>query len=305
MIPGRDRLMAEAPVDACGAAQAMDACGAGTTRRRVGGADRADGAGACPVSTPGWRSVGGCREGVWREITCRQIPCASRCGGFGRARLGRHRQRGFTLIEILLATVLLAAGLALAFATLRASTAVVERGEAMATRNDRMRAVEGFLRRRLAGALPMSFAVDPGSGQPLRFVGETDRIRFVADLPDYLGRGGPHLHDIAVFGDGDGRQLGVSFSMVLAGETVRVPQPRPPEPLARDLRDVRMRYRGFDEQGRLGEWVDQWGTPDILPLQVSIEITGAGGDAWPPMVVALPQSAGAPSGLFGGAGGAR
>ena len=44
----------------------------------------------------------------------------------------RDRQRGFTLIEILLATALLAAGLALAFATLRAAGATAERGEALA-----------------------------------------------------------------------------------------------------------------------------------------------------------------------------
>jgi general secretion pathway protein J len=54
--------------------------------------------------------------------------------------------RGFTLIEVLLATVLLAAGLALAFATLRSATAMVQRGESIAQRNERIRAVEGFLR---------------------------------------------------------------------------------------------------------------------------------------------------------------
>lgn len=209
------------------------------------------------------------------------------------------RQRGFTLIEVLLATVLLAAGLALAFATLRASTAVVERGEAMAARSDRMRAVEGFLRRRLAAAQPMAFALDTATGQPLRFVGEPERIRFVADLPDYLGQGGPHLHDIAVFGRGDGARLGVSFAMVLAGETVRAPQPRPPETLVPGLRQIRIRYRGLDEENRLGQWRDRWNAVEQLPLQVSIEIATADGRAWPPMVVALPQSSGGGGGLFG------
>jgi general secretion pathway protein J len=232
----------------------------------------------------------------------RLVVDTSRCGGLGVARPGRYSERGFTLIEVLLATVLLAAGLALAFATLRASIAVVERGEAMAARSDRMRAVEGFLRRRLAGALPMSFALDPSSGQPLRFVGESDRIRFVADLPHYLGRGGPHLHDIAVFGDGEARGLGVSFSMVLAGETVQVAQPRRAELLADGLSEIRIRYRGFDDEGRLGEWRDRWEKSDILPLQVSVEIVGAGGEAWPPMVVALPQSTATGGGLFGGVG---
>ncbi|WP_313276146.1 prepilin-type N-terminal cleavage/methylation domain-containing protein, partial [Stenotrophomonas sp.] len=59
---------------------------------------------------------------------------------------------GFTLIEVLLATVLLAAGMALAFAAVRSTMAISARGEVIAAGNERMRAVEGFLRRRLSTA---------------------------------------------------------------------------------------------------------------------------------------------------------
>lgn len=208
-------------------------------------------------------------------------------------------QRGFTLIEVLLATALLAAGLALGFATLRAATATVDRGEAMAQRTERMRAVEGFLRRRLAGAQMISFAQDPETGGSLRFVGESDRIRFVADLPSYLGRGGPHLHDIAVHGRGDDAALAVSFGMVLAGETVEEDQPRPPEPLVEGLAGLRIHYRGIDQEGALTEWMDAWEAHESLPLQVSIEIESDDGGAWPPLVVALPQAGTAPQ-LGGG-----
>lgn len=194
--------------------------------------------------------------------------------------------RGFTLIEVLLATVLLAAGLALAFATLRAANATAQRGEQMAQRNERMRAVESFLRRRLASALPMKFATDTSSGVALRFVGERDRIRFVADIPDYLGRGGPYLHDIA---SGDGA-LAIGFAMVQSGEVVQERAPRKPEILVGDLQSARFRYRGLKDDGALGDWQDDWPTADRLPLQVSIEIRSASGGAWPPLVVALPQA---------------
>ena len=63
----------------------------------------------------------------------------------------RRRSSGFTLIEVLLATVLLAAGLALGFATVRAAGATAQRGEAIAERNERIRAVSEFLRRRIGG----------------------------------------------------------------------------------------------------------------------------------------------------------
>lgn len=209
-----------------------------------------------------------------------------------RVRAARAQQRGFTLLEILLAMTLLAAGLALGFATLRAATATVERGEALADRTERMRAVEGFLRRRLSSATPIAFAIEEDSGRLIRFIGEPERIRFVADLPNYLGRGGPHLHDVAVVDGEAGPRLVVSFAMAIAGGTIEDRNARPPEPLVPDLTQARFRYRGIGEDGRLGEWVDTWEQPDTLPLQVSVQLASRRGGVWPPLVVMLPQRAG-------------
>ncbi|MCD9027401.1 prepilin-type N-terminal cleavage/methylation domain-containing protein [Luteimonas sp. BDR2-5] len=203
-----------------------------------------------------------------------------------------RRMRGFTLIEVLLATVLLAAGLALALTTLRAATATVQRGETLAQRSERMRAVEGFLRRRIASATPVGFQLDPVTGEAVRFIGEPQRIRFVADLPNYLGQGGPHLHDIAVDGTGATSRLTVAFALVLAGETVELPDPRPPEPLVDDLAELRLRYRGFAADGTLGDWQEQWGPSTSLPLQVAIDIASDSAGSWPAMVITLPQGTG-------------
>ena len=199
---------------------------------------------------------------------------------------------GFTLIEILVATILLAAAMTLGFATLRAASAAATRGEITAQRNERMRAVEGFLRRRIASALPIAFDMN---GSPLRFLGEPDRIRFVADLPAYLGRGGPHLHDITVVDDGEGVRLQADFAVVLANEVNAERDPRPPELLAGGLREVKISYRTLDAQNRIGDWEDVWSQGDRMPLQVKIEIVDGRGDRWPPIVVSLPQAAG-----FGG-----
>lgn len=205
----------------------------------------------------------------------------------------RLAARGFTLIELLVATVLLAAAMTLAFATLRAASAAATRGEQRAQRNERMRAVEGFLRKRIASALPVGYDMDAASGMPSRFLGEPDRLRFVADLPAYLGRGGPHLHDIAVVRDpgGQGLRLEVQFSTVLANKVVEEANPRPPEALVGGLREVRIRYRALDTQLRMAEWTDRWEQSDRLPLQVKVEIVDGDGARWPPIVVSLPQAA--------------
>ena len=205
-------------------------------------------------------------------------------------RQARRLASGFTLIEVLLATMLLAAGLVLAFATLRAAGATAQRGEAMAARNERIRAVSEFLRRRIGGAQGIVFDLDQATGVSRRFAGDARRMRFVADLPDYLGRGGPHLHELGASRGGDGIALQVDFRMVLAGEIIADRNARPPEPLADDLRSVEFAYRTQGKRGVPGPWLHEWTRPEALPMQVRVRIADARG-AWPDMIVALPLAA--------------
>lgn len=211
--------------------------------------------------------------------------------------MSRRRATGFTLIEILLATVLLAAGLTLAFATLRSSTTVATRGEDMAQSSERMRAVHGYLRARLASAQPIVFATDRGTLRQARFSGTPQRMRFVADLPDYLGHGGPYLHELSA--DDQGR-LWVAFSVAqpelsLEDVDLRARDLRA-ERLADGLRTVRFRYRGLDQENRLGPWQDRWETSELLPLQVKVEIEAERGGRWPDLVVSLTRSEGGAGG---------
>lgn len=203
---------------------------------------------------------------------------------------------GFTLIEVLLATVLLAAGLALAFATLTAATKTAGRGEAIAEHSERIRAVEGFLRRRIAATRAVPFAFDSATSLPQRFIGGPDRMRFVADLPDYLGRGGPYLHDFAVESRSDDVRITLTLVQVLAGEQVEEQTPRPPELLIDGLKSARFRYRALGADNALGEWSDRWDQAEQLPLLVEVTFTDTDGHEWPPLVVALRLAGGSYSG---------
>jgi general secretion pathway protein J len=199
--------------------------------------------------------------------------------------------RGFTLIEVLLATVLLVGGLALAFATVRSAMNIAQRGEQMAAQNERMRAVEGFLRRRLGMALPTAAEPPDPTREPLYFLGEAQRMLFVSELPGYLGRGGPYVHELQVQGSGEAKTLELGLTLVQNGERIAETPPRPPERLADALRDVRFRYRGVDPRsGQLGEWQEHWEDSRRLPNLVEIRIVPAQGLEWPPLVVVLTQS---------------
>jgi len=209
-------------------------------------------------------------------------------------------QRGFTLIEVLLATVLLAAGLALAFTTLRAATATAQRGEELAQRSERMRAVAGFLRARLQATRTQAFGLDRDSGLPLRFIGGAGHLRFVADLPDYLGHGGPYVHDFQVVpSDTAGRvDLLLTLSVWQPLDNMEAIEPDPPELLAGGLQAVRFRYRALAADGRPGEWQEEWKAVERLPMQVEIMVRDGEGRDWPRIVVALPL-AGTTTSAFG------
>jgi general secretion pathway protein J len=117
-------------------------------------------------------------------------------------------------------------------------------------------------------------------------------MRFVADLPDYLGRGGPYLHELTLVNGEGGQRLEVAFTLVLAGETKAETPPRAPELLAGPLREATFRYRAMKSDNTIGDWQDQWTAGDRLPLQVEITLQDADGRNWPPMVMTLPLAAG-------------
>lgn len=204
----------------------------------------------------------------------------------------RRSTRGFTLIEVLLATTLLAAGMALAFAIVRSTLAISTRGEVIASQNERMRGVEGFLRRRLTSTLTLPLPTEPGSisAAAVMFDGQPRQMRFVAEVPGYLGRGGPYLHDLQVSGECSRQQLRIDLTLLQNGQPLPEKPPRGSELLVDGLKQVRLQYRGIDPlSGAMGPWQERWNVPGRMPLLVSIDIVPAEGAAWPTLLVAVPQ----------------
>ncbi|MGN0858604.1 MAG: prepilin-type N-terminal cleavage/methylation domain-containing protein [Stenotrophomonas sp.] len=205
-----------------------------------------------------------------------------------------QRQRGFTLLEVLVATALLALGLSLAFASVRSAQAITTRGETRAAANEQMRAVLDVLRLRLQSAQPLGFERRNDGMPAVRFDGSAQQLRFVADVPGYFGRGGPYLHELDVVDDpgGKGQQLRLRLALVNAGAVVEESPVRPAEVIAAQLRSVSLGYRGWDgRNGRLGDWQQQWDWDEQQrpPQFVSIRVQPLEGRAWPEMIVAIPQ----------------
>ena len=105
--------------------------------------------------------------------------------------------RGFTLVELLLATVLLALLVAGAWSGIRTATRAASSGEELIERTNRVRVAQEFLRRELTQSLALAYEEEVGTGQRLMFGGERDQLTFVAPMPGYLGRGGPYVQQLS------------------------------------------------------------------------------------------------------------
>jgi general secretion pathway protein J len=196
------------------------------------------------------------------------------------------RQRGITLVEVVIATSLLALGLAIAFGTLRSASRATARTEASAQREEHLRAAQNFLRAQLSAALAVPFEFDAESGAATFLRAKPDKLEYVGTLPGYLARGGPYLQTLELVPAEDGEQLRFQMQQ-LTSDGAAEPE-RDPVVLLDGIEEGSFEVRTIDEHGRPGPWQDKWSVSAQLPPQVRLRLRFR--DArrhWPELVVAL------------------
>ncbi|MBS0557624.1 MAG: prepilin-type N-terminal cleavage/methylation domain-containing protein [Proteobacteria bacterium] len=208
------------------------------------------------------------------------------------------RNAGFTLLEVLLAIILLGLLIAGAYGGIRASAHAMRAGEAAIDRTDRLRTAQEFLRRQLSQILPLEFARDNNTGAIHVFDGDARRMRFVAAMPGYLSRGGPYVQTLELAPGRSGLQLRFSDVMLNGYATNQDSGKRADDEavvLFDHIADGRFEYRALDADGNLGNWSSDWPDPGITPLMIRIRLTMQPGVQmpWPTLDVALMLNAGA------------
>jgi len=217
----------------------------------------------------------------------------SRRGSVGQV---RHAS-GFTLLEVLVSVSLLAMLLLVGYGAIRTATQSVKSGEALIARSEELRTAQTFLRRQLAGMMSLPYEIDATTGAAYRFDGERELIRFVAPMPGYLSRGGPHVQQLELVSDGDGLRLEFRHSQLNGFEEGdAVGGDREPVVLMAGIDDGRFEFRMREADGTIGDWTDQWDDPQLLPQQVRLQLEFDRDDQrhWPPLEIAVMASASPP-----------
>jgi general secretion pathway protein J len=197
----------------------------------------------------------------------------------------RPNDRGFTLLEVLIALTIVAALLAVAFGGLRVALAAWTKGEDRAEAHQHARGVTLSLARAAAGTYPYLGTRSEAPESVLLFTGQKERIEFVTQAPPF-----PFPIPIAfaavVIELGEGEQRG------LVVRQRALPNWNPFKDATVVLNDPTVTSIEFAYLDSGGEWQETWDVDakQVLPNAIRITLgTEAGGKSVtvPPMTVSL------------------
>lgn len=206
---------------------------------------------------------------------------------FTRAARGCAAHRGFTLVEVTVALVLLALMASVTFGSLSFAGRSWDGGEAKAAQVSEMRQTQEFLRGQLAAQFPLR--AKKVAEFPLQFLGERDQVRYAAALPSRVAEGGVYLFRLAVAREGDKSRL-VQERIIPDPLSTEDPDFRDASRsvLAEGIAELKIGYFGRDANAAEAEaptWRDRWDDKQRLPQLIRIDVVPEKGLPWPTLVV--------------------
>lgn len=211
------------------------------------------------------------------------------------APVANRGSRGFTLLEVMLALLLLGLLLAGTVGAIRTAVHAMHSGEQAIDRTSRLRVAQEFIRRQVSRIMPLAFARDENTNSNFVFDGRRDFMRFVAPMPGYLSKGGPYVQTLSFAGNRRGGRQLLFTDQMLNGYDENVKDDEEPAVLIDQIADGRFEFRGVDEDGNLTDWSDQWDDPGVTPVMVRVvvKMMPEAGVEFPEMDIPLMLDAGA------------
>ena len=195
-------------------------------------------------------------------------------------------QRGFTLIELVVALALLGTMMVLMYSGLTFSLRGWDAGAANGQRIADRRIGENFLRRELSEIFPMRWK-DP---MVLRFAfeGETQRVRFVSSRPADVTGGGLSLVGLDVEAGADSRDRSLVMRRAMPDDDAKDFGPLDSAKgtvILAGVDSVAFSYFGSESDFTDPKWSDTWTYAGRVPQMVRMRIRTTEGTVLPEMLV--------------------
>jgi len=187
------------------------------------------------------------------------------------------RQAGFTLIEIVVAMVILGAMLLLLYSALNFSVRSWDAGDASGRRVADRRLGENFLRREISELFPFRWK-ESAAAPVLRFAfeGENDHLRFVSSRPAGITQGGLSLVGIELQAEAPpSRRKDLVMRRAMPDDDQKSFAPldaAQPTVLMEGVDAIRFEYFGAENDFTQPQWTDSWKWPARIPEMIRVHI---------------------------------
>jgi general secretion pathway protein J len=199
----------------------------------------------------------------------------------GNSKSKRCRQKGFTLVELLVGLILLGLILVVLAGALRIGLIGARTVDDRSGWLSEVRTVQGIIRRAVESSRPEVWR--DGATRKVGFSGSEQSLDLIADLPAWSNIAGPYIVRFALEVDAL-----VMIRRVTSGDRQRFDFNRPVErrTLLRGVAGMRFSYFGIGERRLQRQWWPSWSGRAVLPKLVRLEIDFSNGErmAWPVLI---------------------
>lgn len=197
------------------------------------------------------------------------------------------RQGGFTLLEVIIATVLLSIMMTLLLGGMRVGADSWQQGERLSERATRLLVVDNFIRSHLNDVKPLfespTDTRQVGSPPKLAFRGGPDWMEYAATLPPHV-RGGIYKFRFHLVQDGDRNDLKLAMRPFSTGEKGSA-DPIEDVLLLEGVESLRFSYYKRSQARGESKWLEEW-KENFLPTLIRVDVGLRGEADWPSIIVA-------------------